>query len=87
VIGDEEVRKRVGKLRIGERINSDPHPVEVSIKKEKPEEIAIESRRRNRPMRGMWSDEGRELFKGKMKGTSGVRGGNGEKNKGDDEGN
>lgn len=33
VIGDEEVRERVGKLRIGERVDSDHHPVEVWIKR------------------------------------------------------
>lgn len=29
VIGDEEVRERVGKLRIGERVDSDNHSVKV----------------------------------------------------------
>lgn len=33
VIKDKEVRERVGKLRIGERVDSDHHPVEIWIKK------------------------------------------------------
>jgi len=35
VIGDEEVRERVRKQKIGERIDSDHHPVEMLIKEEK----------------------------------------------------
>jgi len=65
VIGDEEARKRVGKLRIGEKIDSDHHPVKVSIKGEKQGEMGIESKKESRPMRGVWSDEGRSYSKGK----------------------
>jgi len=65
VIGEVEAREKVGNLRIGERIDSDHHPVEVSIKGEKQGEVEIESKKRNGPMRGVWSEEGRELFKEK----------------------
>jgi len=64
VIGDEEVRGRIERVVIGDKIDSDHHPVEVwmkgrGIRRER------NSRKRN-VWRGIWDEEGREQFKRRM---------------------
>jgi len=64
VIGDEDVRGRIKRLRIGDRIESDHHPVEVWV------EGKVERKRRRERIEGVgrviWDEEGREMFREKM---------------------
>lgn len=61
---DEEVRGRIKRMRIGDRIDSDHHPVEVWI------EGRVERRkreeRRERAGRMICDGEGREMFRKKI---------------------
>lgn len=68
VIGGEDVRGWVGSLKIGDKIDSDHHPVEVYVKGKQ------ESKRegvRNKSCRGVWNEEGRNIFKEKVEGIGG----------------
>jgi len=91
VIGDEDVRGRIKRMRIGDRIESDHHPVEVWV------EGKVERRRRGERIEGVgrmiWDEEGREMFREKMalektmgEGLEEAWGGYGSENKKGDEG-
>lgn len=47
VMGDEEVRERMVKMRIGERVESDHQPVEIWLRGERREEGGGEQREGN----------------------------------------
>lgn len=63
-IGDLEVRERIKSLRIGDRVDSDHHPVEIWI--EDREDRKIRKRKGKREWRGVWDEEGRKEFKRKL---------------------
>lgn len=73
--GGEEVRGRIKRMRTGDRIDSDHHPVEVWI------EGRVERRkrgeRRERAGRVIWGEEGREMFRKKIVRESSRRGSGG----------
>lgn len=68
VIGGEEVKDRIKRMRIGDKVDSDHHPLEVWIKG------AVQRRRERRREgkrnsdRGRWDEEGRSRYRGKMEG-------------------
>jgi len=68
VIGNEELREEVEKMRIGENIDSDHQPVEVWIGGEKEENSGREKRREERKggYRGTWNKEGCEEFRKRL---------------------
>jgi len=61
VIGDKETRERIGKMKIGDKIDSDHHPLEIWVegetqrgrKKDKEQEIR----------KVVWDREGQERFR------------------------
>jgi len=67
IMGEEEVKERIERMRVGDKIDSDHHPVEVWIK-------GVEKKRRESKgqegyMRGVWDEEGCRKFRemlGKM---------------------
>ncbi|XP_024877156.1 golgin subfamily A member 6-like protein 22, partial [Temnothorax curvispinosus] len=65
VIGEEEVRERVERLEVGERVDSDHHPVTIWMrgKLEKDQRKRVEERARRR---GIWSEGGRTQFKERL---------------------
>lgn len=63
-IGDLEVRERIKNLRIGDRVDSDHHPVEIWI--EDRGDRKIRKRKRKRKWRGVWDEEGRKKFKQRL---------------------
>ncbi|XP_024875210.1 ABC transporter F family member 4-like [Temnothorax curvispinosus] len=74
VIGEEEVRERVERLEVGERVDSDHHPVTLWMRgKLEKDQKKREGGRVKR--RGIWSEEGRSQFKERL-GT--IEGGEGE---------
>lgn len=56
-IGDLEVRERIKNLRIGDRVDSDHHPVEIWI--EDRGDRKIRKRKGKRKWRGVWDEEER----------------------------
>jgi len=64
VIGEEETWERIERLKIGDRIDSDHHPVEVRIKGRGGKRVR--ERREKKVWRGIWDMEGRERFKQMM---------------------
>ncbi|XP_067206638.1 uncharacterized protein [Linepithema humile] len=64
VIGEGEIRDRIEKMRIGDRVDSDHHPVEVWLRGE--EERRALRRKRGGGRRGIWDREGRKRFTEKM---------------------
>jgi len=65
VIGDKEVKERVKKLRIRDRVESDHHPVELWMEVEgaREEKRWKESGTGGKSGRGVWNEEGREEFR------------------------
>ncbi|XP_024884283.1 trichohyalin-like [Temnothorax curvispinosus] len=64
IIGDEEVREKVERLEVGERIDSD-HPLILWVRgssKRRQRRRGAEKRRR----RGIWNDEGKTQFREKL---------------------
>lgn len=59
----EEVRDRVKRMRVDDRIDSDHRPIEVWIKGEMWERG---KKRDRKAWRGVWNDERKEIFKQKM---------------------
>jgi len=59
-IGREETREKIKSLEIGDRIESDHHPVELSMKGRTKKR---RKRRIRREWRGCWNEEGRQLFR------------------------
>lgn len=57
----------MGKLRIGERVDSDSHPVEVWIKGGRKKGEKSERGKGGKNWRGIWNEEGRREFERRMK--------------------
>lgn len=66
MIGNERVRERIESMRIGDRIDSDHHPVEVVIKARGRGEKKEQRRRREKEWRGIWDGEERKEFRKKL---------------------
>lgn len=64
VIGDKEVKERMEKMRIGDKIDSDHHPLEIWIKGEVEKKRKGTGARRTR--RGVWNEQGKRIFRQKM---------------------
>ena len=60
VLVNEEIRQEVVSLEIGKQVDSDHHPVEICMRDGEGEG---EREREKRMNRGIWDEEGRELFK------------------------
>lgn len=58
VIGALEVRDRIGSMRIGDKVDSDHHPVEIWIEDRAGRKIG--RRKGRREWRGVWNEEGRK---------------------------
>lgn len=56
----------MGKLRIGERVDSDSHPVEVWIKGRRKKGEKSERGKGGKNWRGIWNEEGRREFERRM---------------------
>jgi len=66
VIGKGEVKSRVERMRIGDRVDSDHQPIEVWLKGER---VRGEGGKvGERLWRGAWSEEGRNRFRQKLGG-------------------
>lgn len=65
----------MGKLRIGERVDFDHHPVEVWIKREGQKGEKSERRKGGKSWRGVWNEEGRREFERRMEKVSWKEGG------------
>lgn len=61
VIGDGEVRDKVCRMVVGEKVDSDHHPLEVTIGGRMRERNKRGEGRRE--WRGVWDEEGRERFR------------------------
>ncbi|XP_029176098.1 trichohyalin-like [Nylanderia fulva] len=62
VIGNEDSGEKVRRLRIRDKVDSDHHPIEVEI-----EGWQRRERRKSRGgRRGVWNEEGRRIFEGKV---------------------
>ncbi|XP_067208444.1 golgin subfamily A member 6-like protein 25 [Linepithema humile] len=70
VIADEDTRKKIKSLRIGDRIDSDHQPLEVWVKGERQGKKGRKSgsRGEGRIWRGVWNKEGCKEFKQRMEG-------------------
>src|SRR5436190_10980259 len=62
VIGNKECREKVKRLRVGDKIDSDHHPIEVEVEGKRVEERR-RGREQNRVGRGVWNVEGRKRFR------------------------
>lgn len=74
VMGDEEMREKIGSMRVEDKMDSDHHPVVVWIKGEE------QRRRRGRGNRErikkeIWNEKGREAFRRRMEGIGEEEGG------------
>jgi len=84
ILGDEEVREKVRKFRVGEEVDSDHHPVEVWIKGREQRIKKFEGARGGRGGRGIWNTEGCKAYKEEIEkillreGTGGLERGYGE---------
>lgn len=58
----EEIRERVKRLRIGDRVRSDHHSLEVWIKRD--ESRRKEKGKKYRSSRGIWDEESRRMGMG-----------------------
>ncbi|XP_071580245.1 uncharacterized protein [Temnothorax nylanderi] len=72
VIGEEEVRERVERLKVGERVDSDHHPLILWIR------VSPKGKQRRREpegirKRGIWSEEGRTQFRERLSTIGGKR--------------
>jgi len=75
VMGDEEMREKVINLKIGERIESDHQPVVVRVEGVKRSRGSERRGIRRRMRRGIWNEEGREVYRRKMLETGWEKGG------------
>ncbi|XP_011868143.1 PREDICTED: uncharacterized protein LOC105562162, partial [Vollenhovia emeryi] len=66
VIGDKETRDRVKRLVIGDKIDSDHHPVEITIGEGVKEREGRRRKNRRKEWRGRWDEQGRESFRQKI---------------------
>src|SRR5436190_6586989 len=67
VIGKEECREKVKRLRVGDKIDSDHHPIEVEMEGKRVGEEK-RGREQNRVGRGVWNLEGRRRFREEIRG-------------------
>jgi len=63
IIGNEDVRANVENLIVGDRVDSDHHPVEVWIKGREQRTKKFEGARGGRGGRGIWDTEGCKAYK------------------------
>ncbi|XP_029171329.1 cilia- and flagella-associated protein 251-like [Nylanderia fulva] len=71
VIGNEDSGEKVRRLRIRDKVDSDHHPIEVEI-----EGWQRRERRKSRGgRRGVWNEEGRRIFEGKVEEIGEIGGG------------
>lgn len=64
MIGDEEVRGRIGSMKIGDRVDSDHQPLEIWMEGE------VRRKKRNEKQESgkvIWDREGCELFREKLR--------------------
>jgi len=71
VIGDVEVRESIEYMEIGDRIDSDHHPVEVEVKGK--EWKRRKGKGEKKEWRGVWDEEGREVFRQRLGEVEGGR--------------
>jgi len=64
VIGDKEVKERVERMRVGDKIDSEHHPLDVWIKGEIERRRGGSGERGNG--RGVWNEQGKMIFRQKM---------------------
>lgn len=64
VLGGEEVKERVKRMRIGDRIETDHHPLEVWIRGG--ESKRKEKEKKYRSSRGVWDEESCRMFRSKL---------------------
>lgn len=75
VVIREEDKKEVRNMEIGDNVESDHHPLIISMKEGMVEEgIRRKGRRGKRTSRGIWNEEGRERFKERLGGMKEDRG-------------
>lgn len=67
VIGDEECREMVENFKIGGKVDSDHQPVEVEIKGELVKRNKGRRKEKNRVGKGRWNEEGRKVFREKVR--------------------
>ncbi|KZC11356.1 hypothetical protein WN55_02590 [Dufourea novaeangliae] len=60
IIGNEDTRGRVKRIKVEEKVDSDHHPVTVWVKEEKRK--VKERRKKGEGKIGNWTEEGREAF-------------------------
>lgn len=72
ILAEKEMAERVARLEIGDRVDSDHHPVVVWMKGGDYERKGG-GRMKGRVCRGVWDEEGRESFKARL-GRVGLRG-------------
>jgi len=65
VLEKEEVRGEIEEMKIGDRIDSDYHPVEVKVKGSG-RERQIKKGKEKKEWRGVWNEEGRKEFVQRM---------------------
>ncbi|XP_071576349.1 uncharacterized protein [Temnothorax nylanderi] len=64
VIGEGEVREKVEKMIVGDKVDSDHHPLEIVLRRDK--EGDGRRRREKKESRGVWNEEGTKRFIGKI---------------------
>jgi len=65
VTGEEVTREKIRRMKVGDRIDSDHHPLEVWIE-EKRGRRGGRRKERGKVWKGIWDREGREAFRGKV---------------------
>nr|XP_012232396.1 PREDICTED: golgin subfamily A member 6-like protein 22 [Linepithema humile] len=66
VIGSEEVREKVERLRVGKRVDSGHQPVEIWIRREGRRKSGEGVKWKRRQWRGIWDEKRKEEFKKKL---------------------
>lgn len=67
VIGKEGIRKNVRRVYIGEKIDSDHHPVEIWIKGEGRKRKENKGKKKVKGWREVWTEEGKRKFERRLK--------------------
>lgn len=65
VMGSEDVRSKVDNMKIGDRVDSDHHPVEVMLKGEAQRKGGGKGRKRT--WRRIWNEKGRKTFRERVR--------------------
>lgn len=72
IIGDRETREKVKRMRVGDRIDSDHHPLEMWIEgKRRGGKRGRGKRGGGKKGRGIWNEEGKKKFKEKIEAWEG----------------